>query len=141
MTKEKQDNLKSKCCNAPMSVDSEDEGTCFYACAACKLPCDPKIVTDNTPSWEIEFDKKFTIRGGGVIGKSGSTYKGDSFITSGKVKSFISNEIAKARTEAIQEYKEKLDYAKCPQCGKDVLDEGMRVSEIYCEEHYHNSIE
>lgn len=33
-------NQKSKCCNAPLLVNLNDEGTCFYRCSKCGFPTD-----------------------------------------------------------------------------------------------------
>lgn len=53
MTKEKQDNLKSNCCQAPVVVVGSDdfyEGdskdypcTCHYECLQCSQPCDTMV--------------------------------------------------------------------------------------------------
>jgi len=33
---------KSNCCNADMIVKGDDEGTMYYMCEKCAMPCDPK---------------------------------------------------------------------------------------------------
>ena len=44
MTKEKE---KSDCCNEDVETICADEGTCYWACLGCGMPCNIKTIKND----------------------------------------------------------------------------------------------
>lgn len=52
----------SNCCNAPVKVDTADEGTSCYMCAACRKPCDLQMKEHVFTKEELNlFREWFTV--------------------------------------------------------------------------------
>ena len=44
--------LLSNCCNEPIFVETEDEGTNYWRCSKCDQPCDPAATESKKQEWE-----------------------------------------------------------------------------------------
>ncbi len=121
----------SNCCKADMTVVNEDEGTCYYACDKCKMPCDPymkskqekrkiKKITygfSSAPYMDIELEPKEVPRKARwerrlelsqVITSKMDMSTPMEVYPLGWVKQFIADTVAQARKDTLEEIYRKI---------------------------------
>lgn len=102
---------RSSCCNATVTVVNQDEGTNYYACDKCKMPCD--VAPDRSKEWT-------QLR----VGDAGDI--AEDYFTIGDI-DFIQSLLDKQRADLI----DKVEGMRVKSFGRNSQFKGLSANAIY----------